>query len=47
VQYLASGERTGSLTAWWKLAQGLGLRFGDLVEALDAPDATDEVVVDR
>ncbi|SOC86940.1 Helix-turn-helix [Curtobacterium sp. 314Chir4.1] len=47
VQYLVSGERIGTLTAWWKLAQGLGLRFSDLVEALDAPNPTDEVVVDR
>lgn len=38
VQYLISGERAGSLSAWWKIAQGLGVKFGDLALALDAPD---------
>lgn len=36
VQYLMSGERNGSLSAWWKLARGLGVSFSDLVAALDA-----------
>ncbi|PZE68767.1 helix-turn-helix domain-containing protein [Curtobacterium sp. MCBD17_021] len=46
VQYLASGERTGSLSAWWKLARGLGVRFSELMEALDATDSQDEAAVD-
>ncbi|MGL3199386.1 MULTISPECIES: helix-turn-helix domain-containing protein [Curtobacterium] len=46
VQYLVSGERVGTLTAWWKLARGLDLRFGELMESLDAPGqgpASDDV----
>ncbi|WP_353063028.1 helix-turn-helix domain-containing protein [Curtobacterium citri] len=40
VQYLVSGERVGTLSAWWKLARGLDVRFGELVDSLDEPDAT-------